>query len=328
MDESKKHARRGMTMVLAAAMLWGTTGTAQSFAPPQLSSYWIGATRLLVAALFFLPALRLRGLPWRGIAFGAVCMCAYNLAFFAGVRASSVAIGTAIALGSGPVWAGLLQMAITRQLPSAHWWLGTGAAVVGVCTMAIANGGPERGSTMAGAALCLGAGLSYASYSLVNQRMVASAPPAAVAAAVFIGAALLAVPGAFLISGKLVLHASDAAVLLWLGVMSTGVAYLLYSHALRHVTAATGVVLALAEPVGAFVLAIAVVGEKPGLTGALGLAGVLAGLAFVARNELAAAAPCSNELRLNAGHRERLADRASAAMREHPWGSCANDRQR
>ena len=43
----------GIALVLLAAMLWGTTGTAQSLAPDQLSPYWIGALRLAVASVFF-----------------------------------------------------------------------------------------------------------------------------------------------------------------------------------------------------------------------------------------------------------------------------------
>jgi DME family drug/metabolite transporter len=287
---------RGMAMVLFAAMLWGTTGTAQSFAPPQLSSYWVGALRLAVAALFFWPMLwlsdrpalagaALRSLPWRGIGLAAVCMCVYNLAFFAGVRASGIAVGTALALGSGPVWAGLLEAVITRALPTRAWWLGTSVAVAGVVAMSTGEGAGANLS-WTGVLLCLLAGLSYATYAIANQRMVSGASPAAVTATVFTLAAMLAVPGAVVLSGAPQLHTGDAAIVLWLGVVSTGVAYLLFSHALRHISAATGVVLALAEPVTAFVLAIVVVGERPGLAGVLGLAAVLAGLWVVVRSEL------------------------------------------
>jgi DME family drug/metabolite transporter len=116
--------------------------------------------------------------------------------------------------------------------------------------------------------------------------MVSGASPAAVTAAVFTLAAMLAVPGAVLLSGAPQLHTGDIAIVLWLGVVSTGVAYLLFSYALRHISAATGVVLALAEPVTAFVLAMVVVGEQPGLAGVLGLMAVMAGLWVVVRSEL------------------------------------------
>lgn len=282
-------------MVLVAAVLWGTTGTAQSFAPPQLSSYWVGAMRLTVAALFFWPTLlmsdrpaatatTLRRLPWRGISLAAVCMCAYNLTFFAGVRACGVAIGTAVALGSGPVWAGLLQAAMNKALPTRSWWVGTIVAVGGVVAMAT-SGGLTSGVSPTGVPLCMVAGLSYATYALVNQRMVSEASPAAVTTTVFTLAGLLAIPGAAALAGIPQLHANDATIVLWLGVVSTGIAYLLFSHALRHLSAATGVVLALAEPVTAFVLAIVVVGERPGWVGALGLAAVLVGLWVVVRSE-------------------------------------------
>ncbi|MDC0435296.1 DMT family transporter, partial [bacterium] len=117
------HQLRGIILILTAAVLWGTTGTAQTFAPLTLSSYWVGAIRLLVAGGFFVLWLgvrdirqfsvaRLQALPWSMILIAALGITTYNLAFFAGVRSTSVAIGTAIALGSGPVWAGILQSTI------------------------------------------------------------------------------------------------------------------------------------------------------------------------------------------------------------------------
>lgn len=259
----------------------------------QLSSYWVGSLRLLVAALVFVmwmaltdrPALSSRSLvalPWRGIGLAAVCMCSYNLAFFAGVRATGVAVGTAIALGSGPLWAGLLQAVAVRRAPPMVWWLGTGVAVAGIAAM-MASAGATAGLSVFGVVMCLGAGLSYAVYALVNKHMVSTTPAGAVAAA-------LAVPLALLLAGMPLMTTQQLPVLIWLGVMGTAVAYLLFSYALRHISRATGV-LALAEPVVAFVLAIVVVGERPGWLAVGGLVAVLAGLAIVVRAEFASPAP-------------------------------------
>ena len=115
-----------MGMVLLAAMLWGTTGTAQTLAPAGLPAYWVGALRLLVSGVFFWAYLlveqrgntlraRFARVQWPWVLLAGASMAAYNLTFFAGVKASSVAIGTAIALGSGPIWAGLLQTAVLRR---------------------------------------------------------------------------------------------------------------------------------------------------------------------------------------------------------------------
>ncbi|PWW47051.1 DME family drug/metabolite transporter [Melaminivora alkalimesophila] len=295
LPSSPSAAPRAVLLVLLAAMLWGTTGTAQSLAPATLSPYWVGALRLAVASVFFavlaLPALRegavrhLR-LPTAGLA--ALCVAAYNLSFFAGVKASGVALGTALAIGSGPIWAGLLQTLVQRRLPPALWWLGTLLGVAGGAAMALEGGG-TLAAPPGGIALCLLAGLSYAGYALVNQRLVAQAGAAAANLAAFGGAALLSLPVAAALGGAPSAQGATWMVVLYLGLVATGLAYLLFSSALRVLSGATAVTLALAEPVTAFALAIVVVGERPSAMAAVGLCGVLAGLGLVIAAELRAA---------------------------------------
>lgn len=286
------HPLRGVTLVLLAALCWGTTGTAQSFGSGATSAYWVGALRLLVSAVFFGLLLAATGglamlarLPRAPVLLAGLGMAAYNLAFFAGVKATGVAVGTAVALGSGPIWAGLLQALGGQRLPG-RWWLGTALAVAGGIVMVGAGSPGGQPLSVLGIALCLLAGLSYAGYALVNARLVAAAAPAPVTAAVFGVATLIALPAALAIAGLPAPTARDGLVVLWLGVVATGVAYLLFSHALRHIAAATGVTLALAEPVTAFVLAVLVVGERPGWAAAGGGLLVLAGLLIVVVAEL------------------------------------------
>lgn len=297
---------RGVFLVLTAAMLWGTTGTAQSLAPAGLSPLWIGAWRLALAGLFFIALLALRkpgapsrfalgALPWPAIAGAALCVAVYNLAFFAGVRLSGIAVGTAIALGSGPIWSGLLQAGLGSRAPSGAWWTGTLMAVAGGVLMVVGAGdaGGAPPFSVAGTGLCLLAGLSYAVYATINQHLVTRASTTLVTGMVFITAAALAVPLAWILSGAhgwpvaatTAEFARILAVLVWLGCAATGIAYLCFSQALRHIPAATAVSLALAEPVTAFALAVVVVGERPGLLAGLGLLAVLAGLVLVVRNE-------------------------------------------
>lgn len=282
-------------MVLAAATLWGTTGTAQSLTPSNLSAFWVGALRLVVATLFFTVVVAVQGwraglhraprpgldaLPWPGVLLAGVCIASYNLAFFAGVKASGVAVGTAIALGSGPVWAGALQWWFTRAVPGASWWLGTGLAVSGGVLMVLGGDGGNAFS-VGGTLLCLTAGASYAAYAVINQQLVQTAPPAAVTLGVFGTAMVLAVPVALGLAGSVTLSAADALTVGYLGVVATGVAYLLFSHALQRVSSATAVTLALAEPLVAFLLAVVVLREAVAIQAVVGLALVLAGLGVV-----------------------------------------------
>jgi len=289
----------GIVLALSAAVLWGTTGTSQHFAGAHLSSVWIGALRLVIAAGFFAllvavterkppPRVREAGL-WRRQLLAGVAIALYNLAFFAGVRLAGVAVGTTIAIGSGPLFAGALQALVTRRPPAPPWWLGTALAIGGGAAIALGSGGLAP-VDVAGPLLCLGAGLSYAVYTLTAKALSRHAAPARASLWVFGTAALIALPTAWAIvpSGVADLLAAGSRswlVVAWLGIVATGVSYLLFSSALRFVSAATGVALALAEPLTAFTLAVLVLGEPLRASGVAGIGLILAGLALVIRGE-------------------------------------------
>jgi DME family drug/metabolite transporter len=226
---------------------------------------------------------------WRRQLLAGACIAVYNLAFFAGVRLAGVAVGTTIAIGSGPLFAGAAQALLTRRPPVPLWWLGTALAIAGGAAIALGNGGVAA-TDSGGVALCLTAGLSYAIYTLTAKSLSAHASPARASLWVFGTAAAIAVPAAWLIapSGGADLVAAGSRgwlVVAWLGVMATGLSYLLFSSALRFISAATGVALAMGEPLTAFTLAVLVLGEPLRAGGLIGIGLILAGLALVVTGE-------------------------------------------
>lgn len=286
----------GVLLVLGAASLWGTTGTARSLAEGALNAYWFGALRLLTASAFFaacaVVARRRPGAPsgarlsTRDVFGAGLCMAVYNLAFFAGIGSIGVALGTAIALGSGPIWAGLLQALLHRQRPSAAWWSSTLVAVAGGVLMTIGGARQAEGGDAAGILLCLLSGFSYAAYTLLNQRMAAMAPASVITFRAFGVAAAIALPAAWL-TGTPSFTNGDLAAVAYTGIVTAGLPYLLFSLALRHITPATGVTLALGEPVVAFALSVLVLGEGPAASAYLGLLLVVGGVLGVVKQELA-----------------------------------------
>ena len=289
----------GIVLALSAAVLWGTTGTSQHFAGAHLSPYWIGALRLCIAAAFFasLVAATERDAParpvvpglWRRQLLAGAAIAVYNLAFFAGVRLAGVAVGTTIAIGSGPLFAGAMQALITRRPPALLWWIGTALAIAGGASIALGTSG-SASFDAAGLPLCLAAGFSYAVYTLTAKSLSGHASPARASLWVFGTAAAIALPAAWLIvpSGLADLAAAGPRgwfVVAWLGVVATGVAYLLFSTALRFISAATGVALALGEPLTAFTLAVLLLGEPLRASGVAGIALIMAGLALVVTGE-------------------------------------------
>lgn len=287
----------GVISVIGAAALWGTTGTSQALAGGTLPSMWFGTLRLIFAALFFivfaaatggLTRRAWQGLPLRVAVGAGLCMAAYNLTFFLGVKFTGVGLGTAIALGSGPIWAGILQGVFQRQPPTAVWWASTAVAIAGGVLFSVGSG--SAALSLPGMALCLASGLSYAVYTLLNKHMVGRAPASSIVLAAFVVAALVAVPTAATQTGWPTLTGRDLIAVAYTGVVTAGAGYLLFSFALHHIRPATAVTLALTEPVVAFALAVLVLGEPTSWLSLGGLVLVLTGVLGVVRSEMSTSA--------------------------------------
>lgn len=310
-NSSASSSAVGIAFVSVAAVLWGTTGTAQSLGAGGLSPFWVGAAQLAVSSLFLGALLavshwRLRGRAGQGGApeqpllpnpvhlglrpawflLASMGIGGYSIFFYEGVTLTGVAVGTAVAIGSGPIWAGLMQALVLRAPLSALWWAGTLVSVAGGAAMVMARGGATL--SWSGLALCLLAGLSYAGYALINKRLVTHMSPRVVNFYVFTGAACMAVPIALVQSGLPQWSLAAVLVVVYLGVVVSGLAHMLFSIGLRSISGPTGVTLSLIEPVAAFVLAVWVVGERQPLQSWLGLLAVLAGLMLVIGAEMRA----------------------------------------
>ncbi|WP_373764922.1 DMT family transporter [Delftia acidovorans] len=308
-NSSASSSAVGIAFVSVAAVLWGTTGTAQSLGAGGLSPFWVGAAQLAVSSLFLGALLavshwRLRGRAGQGVApvqpllpnpvhlglrpawflLASMGIGGYSIFFYEGVTLTGVAVGTAVAIGSGPIWAGLMQALVLRAPLSALWWAGTLVSVAGGAAMVMARGGATL--SWSGLALCLLAGLSYAGYALINKRLVTHMSPRVVNFYVFTGAACMAVPIALVQSGLPQWSLAAVLVVVYLGVVVSGLAHMLFSIGLRSISGPTGVTLSLIEPVAAFVLAVWVVGERQPLQSWLGLLAVLAGLMLVIGAEM------------------------------------------
>lgn len=281
--------------VLAAAALFGTTGTAQALGPPSTTPLGVGAVRLAVGALVLVAiavARRPSGVrrwarPGRALLVGGAAVAAYHLAWFAGLRRTGVALGTVVGIGSGPVFAGLLHW--TRGRLPRSWIAGTSLTVAGTALLA-ARGSRGASVDLVGLGFMLAAGLSYAVYAEAAKRAIeAGLDVAGTMAGVFVVGALLLAP---LLAAEPLgwLGAPRGALLaLHLGVLTVGLAYWLYGRGLRDLPVPTVVTLTLAEPLTASILGVALLGERLRPVGWLGAALVIGGLAVAGRGERAAA---------------------------------------
>ena len=97
---------QGSIGVLAASFLWGTTGTAATFAP-EVSPIAIGAAAMGIGGIMqFLLARHLifssRNVlvrHWRLLLAGAAAIGVYPLAFYSSMKLAGVAVGTVVSIG-------------------------------------------------------------------------------------------------------------------------------------------------------------------------------------------------------------------------------------
>jgi drug/metabolite transporter, DME family len=283
----------GPAAILAAAVLWGTTGTASTLAPAGAQPAAIGSAGLAAGGLLLfltsrgarsLPAACTRAQRWL-LALGALAVAGYPVTFYPAVARTGVATATVIALGSAPVFAGLLAWATGQGRPGARWAAATAAAALGCSALVLAPGLTGHGASVDGAGILLAglAGLCYAGYSLAGRALIAAGRRAAPVLGAMFGAAGLAVLPVVLASGAGWLGTwRGAAVALHLAACTTFLAYRLFGRGLRSTQAQVATTLTLAEPAVATLLGVAVLGQRLPALSWCGLGVLAAGLACLA----------------------------------------------
>ncbi len=279
----------GVLLVLGAAVLWGTTGTIQAFLPEARDPLLVAGFRMVLGAatLFALAAFAqgalagFKRLPWGWVLAAAISIAAYNLLFFKGVLGAGVGVGTVLAIGGAPIWVTLFNVAILRRIPDRVTMIGQALSITGAALLVLSGG--SESSSLTGIILSILAGAAYAAYSTITSKIRNAAPSVTIAAATFGVAAVLVSPVFFIAPPSWALAPAPIALLVFLGVVVTGLSYALYTKGLQTVPAASAVTLALAEPLTAWLLATFLVGEANTPAKMAGAALLIAGLYVVSR---------------------------------------------
>ena len=291
-------ASTGVVALVFSSILWGTTGTAASFLPDNVSPIAIGASTMACGGiLLFIVSARqsLRVVASSGsrrwVLIGAAGVVVYPLAFYASMDLAGVAIGNVVSLGSGPVFAALFEWLWERRPLSRRWVVATAVALTGITLLTLGGHGAVPASSESGAgatasgnlglgvALGLLAGLSYALFTYASTRAIGAGHPGrAVTGAVFgLGAAVL-LPVLIVTGGALVQSASTVSIAAYLALGPMFLAYVLFGFGLTHLRSSVVTTITLLEPVVATILAIVVVGERLELLGWVGLVLILVGV--------------------------------------------------
>ena len=145
----------GIAAITITSILWGTTGTAATFAPGA-GPLAIGAAALgiggILQGVIAVPALR-RAWPLLRqrlplLVLGAIAVFVYPLAFYSSMHLAGVAIGSVVSLASAPLASGVLERWIEGRQLSRWWMLAAAMGIVGSVMLCVAKLGSATTAVM------------------------------------------------------------------------------------------------------------------------------------------------------------------------------------
>lgn len=281
----------GVLAVILASLLWGTTGTAATFAP-ALSPLLIGAVAMGIGGILqcvfaFTQIAQQRHLlikHYNFLILGAIAVAIYPLAFYTSMRWSGVTIGTVVSIGSAPILSVIIEYISHEFHLNKQWSIG---AILGILGMLLLSFTDNNEATIEYEHLTLGillgliAGLTYALYSWsARQLMLKGISTKSAMGATFGCGGILLMPIMMLMGSSLFDSFTNLAVGTYMAVIPMFLGYLCYGFGLANIPASTATTITLLEPVIATILAILIVGESLSIIGWIGISLILICLIF------------------------------------------------
>ncbi|HYC53570.1 MAG TPA: drug/metabolite exporter YedA [Candidatus Binatia bacterium] len=269
--------------LIAVYLIWGSTYLAIRIAIESLPPMTMAAARFLVAGLLMLAALMLRGSslpPARACAnaavIGVLLLAGGNGAVTIAEQWVSSSV-TAAMVASGGVWS-VVFLAAAGERTRPMEWLGVAIAFAGVIVLNL--DGDLRAHPL-GAALLVGATISWAIGSVLSRRL--ALPDGAMAAAIEMIAGGAVMLGVGVASGESVESVTTRSLAAWLYLVVFGsiVAFSAFTFLIRNVRPALATSYAYVNPAVALFLGVAAAGENVGTYGYAGVAVIVGGVAVL-----------------------------------------------
>ncbi|UJF26381.1 EamA family transporter [Planococcus sp. 107-1] len=273
---------RSYMYVLLAAMLWGTTGTAQSFIEGAAHPLTIGALRLGIGGFTLLlvvvaaKKIVFHEVPWQAVFLSAAAMAVFQPFFFSAVQSTGVAVGTVVAIGSAPVFSGMIEWIVLKRRPDRVWVFATIFAIIGSILLFI--NGESSTIRLSGVFLALGAGAAFAGYAMVSKSALRKMEAVPAVAIIFSISACFLFPFLLFLDVSYMGNPVNLSVIAYLGIGATSISYILFSTGLKKIPSSSAVTLSLAEPLTAAILGVFIVREVLSNTAWIGVSLLLGGI--------------------------------------------------
>jgi len=258
---------RSVGLLLIAALCWSLAGVLFKYV--GWSGLAAGAGRGLIAAVFLL-AVSWRSLhfTWSRLQLGAALAYAVCTVLFALANKLTTAANAILLQYTAPVWVALLGAWLLREHPTRGDWT-TIVVVLGGLGLFLYDG--LHLGQLTGVLVSIASGVGFAVMTILLRKQ----KDGSALESIILGNLLCFLIGLPALASAPALPASGWTALCVLGVVQLGFSYLLYSRAIKHVTALEAVLIPVLEPVLNPVWVMLTVGERPSPLALLGGAIVL-----------------------------------------------------
>ena len=275
--ENRKEYRRSVLMGISAMLIFGTIGIFRRYIP--LSSAFLAFVRGIMGGAFLLLAIKLRKgppaekIPRRDfllLVISGTCIGINWILLFEAYRYTTIAVAT-LCYYMQPTIVMLMSPLILRERITRKKGICAAVAVAGMVLVSGVTGAGAQRADIRGVLLGLGAAVFYASDILIN-KVVSGVEIFRKTAVQLFSAGIVLIPY-LLLTGEFrgqSMTPLSAVLVLVMGIVHTGIAYVFYFGCMEHLRAQSVAILSYIDPVSALIFSALFLEEPLSLTGIIG----------------------------------------------------------
>jgi drug/metabolite transporter (DMT)-like permease len=280
---------RSVLMLLLTMIVWGSTFVVTKGINEQVPPFTLAFARVAIGALILMPFLLLRprasegptrALPWGTIwLMGLIGVALYYAVFNWSLMLTSASQG-ALVQSCIPAMTALIAVMWLRERATVTRWTGIGLTIAGVLIVFSGSAGAEGAGSVFGNVLMFVTTILWGIYTSLAKRVANVDPRVVTAGIAAVGAALLLPMAVVEVATEGIprVGAMGWLGIVYLGTTASGLAYLLYNAALKHMDASHVGVYTNLIPIVGVLSGVIVLGEPLSLRAVVGGLVVLAGV--------------------------------------------------
>ncbi len=300
-NPTRKVGSGGIIWLVLAALIWGTVGVSSALlnrietTPPMMIAFMrLGfASPFLLGLAWFTTRrnpFRLSRREWGFYGAMGLAMACYQVTYFFAIPMAGVTLVVVVALCSSPLMVALLSIPVFKERLTGRTILALVLGISGTILLALGgnSGGGDKPQFLLGAGLALATGLAYSvlvifSKLATHQKETERGPVQPVAVAFTLAAVVLLVITLLTGSFKLDLAPGVWLIGAYLGLVPTGLAYVIFFKGIASATATAASITTMLEPSVAALLAWLLLQEQLTVSSLLGSVLLLASVLVLSK---------------------------------------------